>query len=90
MATQPHSYCYLSKMNYDPLQTQKNPKNLNYIHTLPQYRNKNLATQLIYHVKEETEFTAFCSNPISEKLFTKCNCFNRGIWNGNVVMRFPY
>ncbi|VEN61390.1 unnamed protein product [Callosobruchus maculatus] len=85
----PASFALMSTMRFDPLHQHEEPKTLNYIFTLPEHRRKGFAEHLVKHVKEKHQFTAFCSNDSSEKLFTKCQCINHGDYNNTVMFRWP-
>ncbi|KAB0790555.1 hypothetical protein PPYR_15051 [Photinus pyralis] len=87
--SKPAAFALISRMNFDPLDIHKNPKMLNYVYTLPEYRRRGYATELVTHIIGVTEFSAFCSNEESEKLFEKCNCTNHGIVNNAVMFRYP-
>ncbi|CAG9831341.1 unnamed protein product [Diabrotica balteata] len=86
---EPASFVLLSKCDFDPLGHHDAPRVLDYIYTLPKYRRKGYAYKLMEHVKKNNQFTAFCSNDESERLFLKCKCINHGLMNYNVMFRHP-
>lgn len=81
----------LSKNDFDPFKKHINPYNFNYIYTFQNYKRKQYAYKMIEHIKSYDQFTAFCSNEESEKLFEKTKCINYGndTYNINVIYRFP-
>lgn len=85
----PKSFALMSKMDFDPLKTHSPPKTLNFIFTLEEHRRKGYARQLVLHIKKSNQFTAFCSNDDSVKLFTICDCVNHGEFNHNIMFRYP-
>jgi len=72
-------FALLSKMDYDPMKEYNNPYTLNYIYTLPAYRRNNLAYNLLYNIKGKEQLTAFTSDEISDKLFTKSKYISKGL-----------
>lgn len=84
---EPVSFALFSTMNYDPLGFHTRPKLINYIYTLD--KRKCYASRLIAFAKQNWQFTAFCSNEESVKLFTKNSCFNYGKMNGSIMIRYP-
>ena len=71
-------FALLSKMDFDPMKEYNNPYTLNYIYTLPPYRRNNLAYNLLYNIKGKEQLTAFTSDEISDKLFTKSKYISNG------------
>ena len=65
------SFALLSKMDYDPEKKHTNPCMLDFIYTAPKYRGSHRAYDLIMHLKEREQMTAYCSNSMSENLFEK-------------------
>lgn len=69
------SFVLMRNCNCDPLKTitseHTKPKLINYIYTFPEYRQNNLAYNLLSHIKEYDETTAFCSSEESRNLFEK-------------------
>lgn len=65
------SFALLSKMDFDPEKKHTNPCMLDFIYTAPKYRGSHRAYDLIMHLKEREQMTAYCSNSISENLFEK-------------------
>ena len=69
------SFVLIRNCDFDPLKTitieHTKPKLINYIYTFPEYRQNNLAYNLLSHVKEYDETTAFCSSEESRNLFEK-------------------
>ncbi|XP_050516912.1 uncharacterized protein LOC126891694 [Diabrotica virgifera virgifera] len=85
----PASFALLSKRDFDPLGKHDVPRVLDYVYTLPNHRRRGYACKLIHHIKKNNEFTTFCSNDESERLFFKCKCINHGLMNYNVMFRYP-
>ena len=69
------SFVLIRNCYCDPLKTitseHTKPKLINYIYTFPEYRQNNLAYNLLSHIKQYDETTAFCSSEKSKKLFEK-------------------
>lgn len=85
----PVSFVLLSTMDFDPLKKHSNPKTLNFVYTFEEHRRKGYAEKLIKHVKTLVQFSAFCSNEASEKLFAKSGCTNHGDVNNTTMFRYP-
>ncbi|AAC97697.1 ORF MSV192 hypothetical protein [Melanoplus sanguinipes entomopoxvirus] len=48
---------------------------LNYIYTLKNYRRQGYAFKLVNYIKHKINFSVFCMNYESKKLFEKCGLF---------------
>lgn len=86
----PKAFALLSKMTHDPLGRHSNPYVLDYIYTLPAFRRTSLASQLLEHIKNTDETTAFVDEATaSHLLFTRAAYKNHGQHNGCLMFRYP-
>ncbi len=83
------SIALLSKMNSDPLKEHSMPYILDYIYTLPEYRNKKYAHKLLLHIKKYNNVTVFCLNEISGMLFLNAGYILKDIGNDIPTFRYP-
>lgn len=81
------SFALLHKTDYDPYEKHKVPYVLDYIYTYEKYRNKGHAQSLINRIKQQYEFTAFCSSDLSRHVFHQCGLENIGMKHTLHVMR---
>jgi len=79
----------LSKCDNDPFHTHKRPFILDWIYTFPEHRRNGFATQLLSHVNQLEQTTAFCNNQASEDLFTNVGYVYKGIVNDLPIYRYP-
>ena len=65
------SFALISKMDFDPYKTQSRPHLINFIYTLPEYRNNNFGYEILSYISKNIECTAVCNNDISISLFER-------------------
>lgn len=83
-------FCILSKMDFDPLNTYKNPYTLEYIYTFKNHRRNGYGLKMLEYLKSKLEITAFCCNKPSVGMFFKAKYITipSGDWD-NVMFRTP-
>ena len=65
------SFVLLSKMDYDPLKTHRNPHHLNYIYTFEEFRRVGNACFIASELKNTENITVFCVDDMTQNLFKK-------------------
>lgn len=82
------SVALISTCHFDPLKIQEWPHILNFVYTLNKFRRQAYAEKILNFVKKYIQFTAFCKNDESCKLFLKTNCEKCNESDNNEMFRW--
>lgn len=68
------SILLLSKCDFDPLNRQTKPHVLDFVYTIRSRRKRGYAAKLIIRAQDNFQFTVFCKNDETSKLFENLKC----------------
>ena len=84
--TYPICLALLHKIDFDPLHIFDNPKLLDYIYTLKEYRHNGHASYLLRKITKNNQVIGFCCNDEGVRMFVK-NGFSHD--PNNEMVRYP-
>uniref|UniRef100_A0A2S2NH58 N-acetyltransferase domain-containing protein n=1 Tax=Schizaphis graminum TaxID=13262 RepID=A0A2S2NH58_SCHGA len=68
------SILLLSKCDFDPLKQQRKPHILDFVYTIRSRRKRGYAAKLIAKAQANFQFTVFCKNDETSKMFANLKC----------------